>query len=80
MNIVNSDQNEYIGMGSMEIETCRHDKNTRTSFEVHPSLIIEDMMDEILFDDDEISNEIDFSCFEKGDVAKMDLLAELLRI
>mmetsp|Transcript_28464 Transcript_28464/g.60298 ORF Transcript_28464/g.60298 Transcript_28464/m.60298 type:complete len:159 (-) Transcript_28464:221-697(-) len=54
------------------------ERKTRLSFELHPSLILDDMLDE-LFSEDE-SNDIGFGWLECGDDPKMDLLAQLLQI
>eukprot|EP00584_Thalassiosira_punctigera_P009288 CAMPEP_0172536924 /NCGR_PEP_ID=MMETSP1067-20121228/8636_1 /TAXON_ID=265564 ORGANISM="Thalassiosira punctigera, Strain Tpunct2005C2" /NCGR_SAMPLE_ID=MMETSP1067 /ASSEMBLY_ACC=CAM_ASM_000444 /LENGTH=145 /DNA_ID=CAMNT_0013322111 /DNA_START=98 /DNA_END=535 /DNA_ORIENTATION=+ len=64
---------------SANAESSRPERRTRLSFELHPSLILDDMMDELLNDEDALG-EIDFDRLENSDDPKMGLLAELFRI
>mmetsp|Transcript_27813 Transcript_27813/g.47279 ORF Transcript_27813/g.47279 Transcript_27813/m.47279 type:complete len:148 (-) Transcript_27813:58-501(-) len=56
-------------------------RKTRLSFEVHPSMIFDDMLDELYGDDDDLLGEIDIDNLEAdGSGSVSDLLAQLLQI
>ena len=66
-------------VASARVESNRHERKTRLSFELDPLLIMEDLMDELLLDKDE-SSVIAGEELERGDDSKMNLLVELLRM
>eukprot|EP00584_Thalassiosira_punctigera_P000714 CAMPEP_0172530010 /NCGR_PEP_ID=MMETSP1067-20121228/3900_1 /TAXON_ID=265564 ORGANISM="Thalassiosira punctigera, Strain Tpunct2005C2" /NCGR_SAMPLE_ID=MMETSP1067 /ASSEMBLY_ACC=CAM_ASM_000444 /LENGTH=149 /DNA_ID=CAMNT_0013314153 /DNA_START=99 /DNA_END=548 /DNA_ORIENTATION=+ len=63
---------------STERGSNQFERKTRLSFELHPSLILGDMMDELLNEDE--SNDIGFGRLEGGDDPRLNLLAVLFQI